>query len=365
MNKIQEKESKDGKDLKKIAVIVPSEESRQLYNSYLIQYKGFTLLPFDSLEAFNHEAGKVDGCDGFIIDLRAILKADDGEREYFRYLMDIFPAVRITHSPDKKSVTGEVRGRTLRNKPLFDFFFDELFAGSANGYKTIVLIVNDEESRRLYQSFLVDYLGINFIYYASAADFLENVSRESKYSGFIIDLRTMMKARTEDKDLFHELIDSFPAMRISHSLDKTVVKGNIRDRHLQDQDLFDYFIDDLCRHFIPRGIRTQRRRELFLNVRMEFPGKENDLTGNGVIKTNTVNVSEEGGFVLGTTPVKKGDKFQLMITELADSSPIQCVVKWVLPWGLSAHHLPGFGARFTGIAPGQKLELLKLLRRSM
>lgn len=344
-------------EIKKIAVIVPSEESRDLYNRFLVNRQGFRIVHYDSLESFNFEAAAINGCDGFIIDMSAIQNAVNGQKEYFNYLLDIFPAVRVTHNPDKTTVIGEIKGRTLRDQALFDFFFTELFSGNSDGEFVIVIIANDEDSLKLYRSQLDNYKNMTFHYYRSAGEFLNEVSKNNHYRGFIIDLRTMMKASPDEKELMHQLIDNFPAIRISHSLDRRVVKGNIRGRHLQNKELFDYFIDDLCRHFIPRGIRTQKRKDMFFNVALEI-GDSQELS-------NTVNLSKDGAFILCNKELKKGDTFVLKIKELTDQEPIQCTVKWVLPWGESAQHLPGVGAYFSRMKPNQKEELIKLLRKRM
>lgn len=344
-------------EVKKIAVIVPSEESRNVYTRFLAGRQGYKMVHYDSLESFNFEAAAINGCDGFIIDMRAILKADEGQKEYFHYLMDIFPAIRLTHNPDRTTVIGEVRGRTLRNQALFDYFFQELFAGAVGGDHIIVVIANDEDSLELYRSHLKEYKDMTYHYYTSASGFLRAVSKDTRYRGFVVDLRTMLKASSGEKDLLNQLIDNFPAIRISHSLDRGTVKGNIKDRHLQDKELFDYFIDDLCRHFIPRGIRTQKRKDMFFNIAVDFDDEQ--------IQSNTVNLSKEGAFILCNRIVKKGDRFVLRIKELADQEPIECTVKWVLPWGESAQHLPGFGANFSRIKPPQKEELVQLLQKRL
>ncbi|MCP5049050.1 MAG: hypothetical protein GY940_17905, partial [bacterium] len=149
-----------------------------------------------------------------------------------------------------------------------------------------------------------------------------------------------------------------------HTIDKKNVKGNIRDKNLQDKELFDYFINDLCRHFIPRGIRTTKRRSMFLNVSLDFaPEPAGNAEPKSPVKANTVDVSEDGSFILGNMEVRRGDTFRLVINELENQAPIECMVKWVLPWGETANHLPGFGASFGSLGESQKEELVTLLRR--
>ncbi|MCP5047659.1 MAG: hypothetical protein GY940_10840, partial [bacterium] len=198
---------------KKIAVIVPSQESRELYNSYLTGYGDFVFEHFSSLEEFNRNAVKSGGCNGFIIDLKAILRSSPSEKEYFHYLLELFPSVRISHSPDKNNVNGDIRGRLFTNENLFDYFFNQMFPREdENAEKSLILIVSGDESRELYQSYLEPYPGIRLSSYPSVEEFHASLTKTSRYSGFVIDLRTMMKAGPEEKSLLHELIDSFPAV---------------------------------------------------------------------------------------------------------------------------------------------------------
>jgi len=353
--------------LKKIAVIVPSSESMAYYDTFFNSYEGFTFLKYNSLDQFNKDLIRIGGCDGFIIDLRAILKSDTEEKEYINYMLELFPSIRVTHTPDKRSVTGYVKGRTLRDGNLFDFFFGRLFpALEGRSVGRIALIVKEKADHDLYESFMADYNDFELIHFPSALAFKESLTPDSRFNGMIVDLRTMMKSSPEEKDFLHELLDSFPAMRISLSSDRKIVKGNVTDKNLQGKELFDYFMKDLCRHFNARGIRLQKRKGLFLNVHLDLSKNGNqpqtELSKNA-IRANTVDVSELGGFILGVLDVEFGDKVKLVINELQDRSPIEGIVKWHLPWGQSARHLPGCGVRFIRLTADQKNELSALLNK--
>ena len=167
-----------------------------------------------------------------------------------------------------------------------------------------------------------------------------------------------------DRTLLHELIECFPAIQISRIGDKKQVKGAISDKTLHDRELFDYFIKDLCMHFIPRGIRTQTRRSVFLNIYLDFSSTQSKNVYEGKrFRTNTLDVTGEGAFISGAIDVQKGDKLHLVINELKDQSPIECTVKWVQPWGETILHPTGFGVIFTGIKSEQKEELIALIGR--
>jgi hypothetical protein len=352
---------------KKIAVIVPSLESLEIYNKFLSRYANFLFKHYLTIDEFNKDTAVSGGCDGFIIDWRIILKSGFQEKEYFKYLLKLFPTIRVSHSLDKKEVSGDFRGRMLKDHQLFDYFFYEAFPGpKKKENKTIILIAENYESRSLYESYLRNYPGISYQGYSSVKRFTTSVSKSSNYCGFIIDVGTIMKESPEDRAMLHGLIEYFPAIHISRIRDKKHVKGEISDKNLHDKELFDYFVNDLCFHFIPRGIRTQKRQSIFLNVYLDFSSiQRNNAPQEKRFRTNTLDVTDEGAFIAGAIDVEKGDKFHLVINELKDHSPIECTVMWVHPWGETILRPPGFGVIFTGIKPQQKEELATLLQGRM
>lgn len=352
-----------GAEKKRIAVIVPSRESLGIYNAFLSKYTNFLFKHYLSVDEFNKDAVFSGGCDGFVIDWRVILKSGSQEKEYFKYLLNLFPTIRISHSLDKKEVSGDFRGRMLKDHQLFDYFFYEVFPGSKEkGKKAIILIAENSESRLLYESYLRTYPDISYQGYSSVKEFVASVSKDSSYCGFIIDVKTFMKESPEDRKLLNELIERFPAIQISGVSGKKNVKGSISDKNLHDKELFDYFVKDLCYHFIPRGIRKEKRQNVFLNVYPDLSSIQRKNTPEGKrFRTNTLDVTEAGAFILGAIDVKKGDKLHLVINELNDQSPIECTVMWVQPWGETISQPTGFGVIFTSIKPEQKEELITLL----
>ena len=227
--------------------------------------------------------------------------------------------------------------------------------------KEIVIIAPSRESMALYKNFLTGYRGFGFTPYFQLEEFAKEMFAGHDYVGFIVDLRSILKSEPNARDSFEQLTKSFPLIRISHTLDKKTVNGNIRDKNFRDKELFDFFINDMCLHFAPRGLRLKRRKKLILNVFMDF---SEDASGEELIKTNTADISTIGGFLISDREVKKDDIFYLVIKELRDQNPIKCKVKWALPWGTSNNHLPGFGVSFTLIKPEQQEELTAILRHS-
>jgi Tfp pilus assembly protein PilZ len=229
--------------------------------------------------------------------------------------------------------------------------------------KNIVLIVDNEERQSLYDAPLSNYQNVSIERFKSAREFRHNSCPQKNYSGFIIDLRTLIKAKPGDKSFLYELMESFPVMHISHSLDKKTIKGNIGKNSYNDKKLFDYFLNDLCPRFSPRGMRTFKRKNLFLNVYLALSP---DACGNELIKANTSDISEGGCFIITTQTIPKDNSRDIYVIpkKLADQSPIACIVKWVLPWGQATRHLPGVGVEFKDLSASQREEIRPLIRKT-
>lgn len=227
--------------------------------------------------------------------------------------------------------------------------------------RKIVVIAPDRKSLALYNSFLSGYKKFSFSPYLSIEDFSRDMPAGHDYVGFIVDLRSILKAGAEAKDSFYRLIEAFPVIRISHTADKQTVKGNIRDKNFKDGELFSYFLNEVCSRFSPRGIRAHKRKKLFLNAYIDFSQNGGD---HEPMKSNTADITEDGAFFTSNYEAGNGEKCKVVIRELSDPQPIDCTVKWKLPWGASINHLPGFGVMFNRIAPKQKQELAKLVRHA-
>ncbi|MGD2089234.1 MAG: PilZ domain-containing protein [Candidatus Aminicenantes bacterium] len=230
--------------------------------------------------------------------------------------------------------------------------------------KNIVLIVDNEERKSLYNASLTNYKNVSIERFKSASEFRDSIYQEKNYSGFIIDLRTLIRTKPGDKSFLYELTESFPVMHISHSLDKKTIKGNIGNNSYNDKKLFDYFFNDLCPRFSPRGLRAFKRKNLYLNVYLALSP---DASGDELIKANTSDISEGGCFVITPHAIPKDNSRDIYVIPkgLADQCPITCTVKWVLPWGLATRHLPGVGVAFKNLSESQREEIRSLIRKTL
>jgi hypothetical protein len=229
--------------------------------------------------------------------------------------------------------------------------------------KNIVLIVDNEERQKLYNAPLSNYQNVSIEFFKSAREFRDSISPKKNYSGFIIDLRTLIKSKPEDKRFLYELVESFPVMHISHSQDKKTIKGNIGNTSYNDKKLFDYFLNDLCPRFSPRGMRTFKRKKLYLNVYLAL---SQNPCEDELIKANTGDISEGGCFIITPQTIPKDNYRDIYVIPkgLADQRLIACTVKWVLPWGQATRHLPGVGVEFKNLSASQSEEIRALIRKT-
>ena len=176
--------------------------------------------------------------------------------------------------------------------------------------------------------------------YASA----QKIPRSSStlFNGFIIDFKSTVGASTEDKELIQELQEYFPYVRIN----KTAQGVNIflPGESKSGTEVLDFFINDRCTKFIPKGIRSEARTSIYLNISWRVKGTQS------WIRSNTLNASKAGMFIMTIYSLPKNEsEVELEIFNEAQKTKTSksAVVKWSVAWGTSSKHPAGFGVEFT------------------
>ncbi len=220
----------------------------------------------------------------------------------------------------------------------------------------LVLIVRDDSDRAFYGSLLATYQDISLESYTSLQQFWESLE-DRLYSGVLIDLHTLIISSTSEKEFYYSIRKGFPVIRLNRSADKKELDFFIEEqkaRALKGKELLDYFIYNLCASRSARKIRRHARKNLYFNVNLHF-------TDGHSIKTNLLDLSQGGCFVL-TNEEPPADKIvYLIINELTDKTPIPAEVKWNVPWGKTIKHLPGLGLAFKKMLTSQIEEIKKAL----
>ena len=217
----------------------------------------------------------------------------------------------------------------------------------------IGVIVKDSDTILAIQQFL-DREVIEIKIFETLTDFRRSCGNDP-YAGFIVDLRFIFGATHEEKSIVAELEHNFPFLRVVRNKATNRVTGIVGDTNLVAEEIFPYFIKEKVALYRPRCIRTSSRIQTFLAVSIR-----NEQAGNNIL-TCSFNVSKGGMFLFSGTPLEIGDTLNVYLNALKDQTPIECRVRWTLPWGRSLKHPPGAGVEFINIKPQQLENLLELL----
>lgn len=346
-------------NIKEIVIIAPNPESLALYKNGVSKYATIPVNTFHSVKDFSESLSATKNYYGFIIDLRVLLKASEGDKEFFYYLIETFPVVRISHSADMSIIKGNIKGQNLENEKLFTFFLSDLKnPEKEDTAPKYILIVKETENEKRYLDYFQKYK-LNIKSYESIESFISSMNDEEYYSGFLIDMRVVLKSRLKSKDLLNELTDSFPTVLLSISPDKKNIIGNINGQSLKNIEMTDFFIKTICKTFFPRGIRKLSRKRIFFNILLKKKDSENKKE---LMKVNSLNVSKNGCFiVLNTIPFgfKKDHEVEIVFTEISDKTPVTATIRWVQEWGETYKRLSGIGIEFRDIKTNQIEEILK------
>ncbi|CAB1057054.1 hypothetical protein D1BOALGB6SA_1793 [Olavius sp. associated proteobacterium Delta 1] len=230
---------------------------------------------------------------------------------------------------------------------------------SANELK-LVLIVNDEKNQAFYKNHLSSYDDIALEVYPNFIDF-RNQSHGKLYSGFLVDIRTLIKSSSGEKLLFSHLLQHFPVMRVTKKPGSDSFSGLLESKslgRLKGQALLDAFINDLCRKNQPRDIPSGRQQGTFRSVYLYYSDNFQQEPEKAVIENLTI----KSCFVVTNEKCSKGSQIWLVFTEMKEQTPILCEIKWAKPWTVGSLYLPGCGVSFIGIMDEQIEELSQLIK---
>jgi len=224
----------------------------------------------------------------------------------------------------------------------------------------LVLIVNDEKNKAFYQNNLSSYDDIALEVYPNLIDF-RNQSHGKLYSGFLVDIRTLIKSSSGEKLLFSHLLQHFPVMRVTKKPGSDTFSGLLESKslgRLKGQELLDVFVNDLCRKNQPRDIPSGRQKGIFRSVLLYFSDDFQREPEKAVIE----NLTMKSCFVVTNEVCSKGSHVWLVLTEMNEQAPILCEIKWAKPWTPGSLYLPGYGVSFVEIMDEQVEELAQLIK---
>ena len=214
----------------------------------------------------------------------------------------------------------------------------------------VLLIAQNDNARREYLSAL-EKCAVQVFVSESFQDLSGEICSHS-YHGIFLDLQTKMKAINKNKNFVYGLIEHFPVCQLKIN-DQT---GEINCFHHSQEfggTMLD-FINNECRNFVPRMIRSDTRKEVHCNVIL-YKSKDETQPELSV----TINISKGGCFIFSTREWEIGDDVWIQIKETKDKELIGGQIRRVARWGESMQ-IPGIGVEFWNISGSQTEEISNL-----
>ena len=225
----------------------------------------------------------------------------------------------------------------------------------------LVLIVKDEKDQAFYQSHLSSYEDIELEVHPSLMGF-RNQCHGKLYSGFLVDIRTLIKSAGGEKLFFSHLLQYFPVMRVTKKPGSESFSGLVESRNLgrlKGRALLDAFVTDLCRKNPPREVPSGRQKGIFRSVYVYYSNNFNrEKPERGVIE----NLTAKSCFLVTNDELGKGSHIWLVFTDMKDQTPMDCEITWIKRWRPGSLYLPGLGLLFAGMTDEQVGELAKLIK---
>lgn len=215
-----------------------------------------------------------------------------------------------------------------------------------------VLVVSYSDDSRSALARSLEQLEVEAIACASFVE-AENLALQGIYSGILVDLTAMIKAKGEEKIVACSLTGFYPTLRVrtmGNILVPMIMPGGAK----QDGSVKD-FLAKSCACFAPRKLRAHRRHPLCLAV--EIVGAEVETIGF------TLDLSWGGAFVVQMHPERfeVGEVLELRLPEF--DCVVRVEVRWMQRWG--GRRAPGLGCRFLEPEDEGLAALLKPLLRSV
>lgn len=204
------------------------------------------------------------------------------------------------------------------------------------------------------RSALADSLKTFDVELVQCATFLEAEDRALKgfYSGILVDLPTIVKAKGEEKIVACSLTGFFPTLRV-RIMGTMLIPMTMPGAAKQENSVKD-FINCACRNFIPRTLRAHHRHAIGISVATRTTGSET--------LAFTLNISWGGAFIVDFNPERFSIGDELTVFFQEPDCEIKATVCWKQCWGL--RHAPGIGIRFHEMDEQLSEFLLRLLKHA-
>lgn len=212
-----------------------------------------------------------------------------------------------------------------------------------------VISVNDETRRAL-----IDSLQSFDVELAPCATFLEaeDLALKDLYSGILVDLPSIVKAKGEEKIVACSLTGFFPTLRV-RIMGSMLIPMTMPGAAKQENSVND-FINRACKNFTARMLRSHRRHAIGISVATR--------TGDLETRAFTLNISWGGAFIVDFNPERFSVGDELTVYFQEPGRGVKATVCWKQSWGL--RHAPGIGVKFHDLSTDLSEFLLCLLKHA-
>lgn len=180
----------------------------------------------------------------------------------------------------------------------------------------------------------------------------EDLALKGLYSGILVDLPSIVKAKGEEKIVACSLTGFFPTLRV-RVMGTMLIPMTMPGAAKQENSVSD-FINRACKNFFPRKLRTHHRHVIGISVATRFDDTET--------RAFTLDISWGGAFIVDFNPERFAIGDELTVFFQEPGCEVRATVKWKQSWGL--RHAPGIGVKFHDLNECLSEFLLRLLKHA-
>lgn len=208
----------------------------------------------------------------------------------------------------------------------------------------ILVVSYDEKSRKSLTASVLPY----DVPVAACSTFCEaeDLALQGLYRGILVDLATMIKAKSEEKIVAYTLAGFYPTLRVK-TVGTMLIPMSMAGETKQDKNLND-FITKTCAQFTPRRLRAFKRKDVSLSTTINME------------RGFTLNVSWSGMFVADMYPEKYSIGDELTVTLPEFDKHIEVVVARTQSWG--QRRPAGIGVKYKFLSQDMECSLFSVLR---
>lgn len=202
---------------------------------------------------------------------------------------------------------------------------------SSINHPILVISYNEDSRAALVKSVIA--LDIDYVE-ASSFVAAEDIALGGIFNGILVDLPSIVKAKDEEKIVACSLTGFYPTLRV-RTMGGMLIPMTMPGEARQDSSLKDFIIKS-CHNFVPRRLRTSRRKDMVIST--------TSLHGTQEDRGFTLNLSWGGAFIADVVPEKFQIDQQFTLYFHKIETKIAVRVCWIQPWGDQKR--PGIGVQF-------------------